>query len=231
MSEITEPIAQPVPGASPAAGTSVPSVPDDYEELKAFKAQYEPVIGAIAPIWETDIYPLVTDENEREYTRRARKTYHDLLKEQEPQIPAELQPVVEQFEKRLTPIVDYIDSERKAREDEKNATIKASQDANLAFAQRLAAERPDLVEENYAGMHMVAALAQRDNISLEDSWKTYGSRFQAPAKGKTPPESLRGGAAAPGVPGPSTEPKAKNRTELARRLAGNIRAGASGMRG
>jgi hypothetical protein len=221
---ITPAAATPSPGVSPAA----PSVPQDYEELKKFREDYEPTIAAIAPYID-DIRPIVENERTREFLRKARTTYEKELESQAPQLSPELSMVRDEFRRELDPIVGYIKDERKAKE---YAAAKAKEEAgqaNLAYANRLVAERPDLAEDDYAGIQMLASYAAPRGISLEEAWKRKGTSLGAPAPKVAPPRSLRGDAAAPGVPGESKEPPIKSARDLTRRLAANLRAG--GMKG
>lgn len=228
---MADPVIEPQPTPTPVQPVPAPSpsVPEDYEELKAFRAQYEPALATIAPYWDDYIKPLVEDEQEREFVKTARESRKQFLDSQKPKLSPELQTIRDEFASELTPIVEYVQSERKQREDAVKAETETAQAANLAYAQRLTAERPDLAEENYAGMHALASLAARDKISLEDTWKRYGTRFGAQPEKKQPPTSLRGGEAAPGVPGPSEQPRIKSMRDITKRLAGNLRA--AGMKG
>lgn len=217
----------PIP-VQPAAAPSQ-SIPDDYEELKAFRAQFEPGLRAIAPYWDEYVKPIIEDEQEREFLKTARASRQQFIDSQKPKLSPEMQLVRDEFESKLTPIVEYVQSERQQREDASKASVAAAEQANIAYAQRLIAERPDLAEENYWGMHSLAALAARDKISLEDSWKRYSSRFSGPTPKREPPTSLRSGEAAPGVPGPSQEPRITNKRGIVSRLAQNLRA--AGVKG
>lgn len=222
MAEETEQPGQPItpPVTEPVPAPATPTVPDDYEELKAFRAQVE---QTIAPYWE-DIRPIVEDEAQRTFWKQARQNYEAAQKTVEPDIPDELKPVVDRFEKRLSPLVDYLEAERKSKEDAQKAQLETAQKANLEYAQRLAAERPDLAEDNYAGIEMLAAYASKRGYSLEDAWKRIGNSFSAPVKREAPPRSLRGSATAPGVPAESETPKGSSRTDILNRLKTNIRA-------
>lgn len=224
------------PGAAaPSAAPPSVAYPADYEELRERAQRYDALNEQLSPYAEV-INRLVTDEDYRTFTQSATETYDERLKRQQPQVPAEFQPVVDRFEKELGPLVEFVNETKREREEriraeaaDKEAQIAAAQRANVEYAQRLAAERPDLAEDNYAGIGMLAAYAANRGLSLEDAYKATGSRFGAPPKKATPPTSLRGDSAAPGVPGESTQPPIKSTTDLRKRLAANLRAG--GMKG
>lgn len=206
----------------PAAPSS--SVPEDYEELKQFRATYQPALEAIAPHWE-DIRPIIEDEAERNYWRSARETRQAIQERQKPKLTPELELIRDEFRGELGPVVEFVKNQQQERQRQTEAAQKQSLDTNYAYAQRLVAERPELGEHNFAGINMLAQLAYRDGRSLEDTWKEYGSMFAARVEKATPPPSLHGGAASPGIPGPSTQPRITSRKGLRERLAANIKAG------
>lgn len=208
--------------AQPAAPSS--SIPDDYEELKRFRDTYQPALEAIAPHYE-DIRGIIEDEGTREYWKAAREARQRQLEAQKPKLTPELELIRDEFRGELGPIVEYVKAQQTERERQVQAAQKESLDTNYAYAQRLVAERPELGERNYAGMNMLAQLAYRDGRSLEDTWKEYGSMFAARETKKEPPPSLHGGAASPGIPGPSTQPRITSRKSLRERLAANLKAG------
>jgi hypothetical protein len=235
----SEPI---VPGAEPAAPTVREVVPQDYEELKAFRASFE---EKVLPYWD-DLKPILEDEDARTFTRSALETYRDRQKRQEPEISPELQPLVSRFEKDLGPIVEYVNADRAAKAEAKAAADrevetqqKAAFAANKAYAERIMAERADF--RNADGfpspmMEDLIILAAQRKMSIEDAYKEYGPRYfgvkpqavQEPRE-KRPPTSLRGDAAAPGVPGESTAPKPQSQKErLARMRANMVAAGGRG---
>lgn len=209
--------------------------PDDYAELKGYRDRYNALSETLAPYVE-DIRPIIEDEGSREYWRTARKSRDLLQQQQEPQMDPQFAPLVSHFEKQFAPVVEYATNAQKrereateAKENETKAEQQKSFKANEDYARRLIAERPDLAEDNFAGVGMLAAYAANRGISLEEAWTRKGNTMGAPAKKVTPPTSLRGDSAAPGVPGESKAPAIKSRVDLTRRLAANLRAG--GMKG
>ncbi len=218
---VTDP---PNTSATPPVTAPAVTYPSDYEELKAAKTEYENFRAALAP-YEDDILPIVQDEDTRKFWRSARETYQQRLAAQEPQLDPGIAKVRDEFKAALDPIVEYIGSERSAKEQTKKAAEEAAQRANVDYAQRLAAERPDLAEDNFAGIGMLAAYAANRGVSLEEAYKTAGSRFSAPPARKAPPTALRGDAAAPGVPGESQKERATTLKGLRQRLADNLRSG------
>jgi len=219
---------KPAAATTPAVSPPVQTVPADYEELRTFRDTYAPTLEAIAPYYD-DIRPIVEDEETRNFLREARTTYQKRRDEQKPKLTPELELIRDEFKSTLTPLVEYVDGERKSRLEEQESKNKATQAEAVAYAQRLAAERPDLAEKNYAGIYLLASYAQREKITLEQAWKDIGSSFSAPQKRAEPPRSLRGDSGAPGVPGESKEPPIRGPKDLRSRLAANLRAG--GMKG
>lgn len=215
----------------PAAPSPSPAIqePADYQELRQFRDTYTPALQAIAPFWDDYVKPLLEDESEREFYKTARESRKQYLEQQKPKLTPELELIREEFRAELDPIVEYVRGNKTERENATKAAQEAAQAANVEYGRRLLAERPDLGEDGMWGMHALATLAQRDNISLEDAWKRHGSRFAGPAPKREAPPSMRGAAAAPGVPGPSTEKPIRNARDLTSRLAANLRAG--GMKG
>lgn len=208
----------PQPAAAPAT-----TVPDDYEELKAFRDNYRPFLEKIAPVWE-DISPLVDSDEEREYVRQARQARTRMLEEQKPKLTPELQRIRDEFATELQPVIDWAKAEKEAKQSWEQSQQQQAQQANLDYAKRLVAERPDFAEDNYAVINMLAQYAFRDKLSLEEAYKRNIGRFAGAApKREPPPRSLSAGAAAPGIPGESTAPKAKTRKDFRARLIANMK--------
>jgi hypothetical protein len=226
------------PSVTPGAvAPSAPQVtyPEDYEELKGYRDRYNSLAETLSP-YVDDIRPIIEDEDRRNFWREANKTYEDRLKAREPEIAPEFQPLVKHFEEKFAPVVEYATNQQKREaeaaakaEAETKGAAEAAQRANLEYAKKLAAERPDLADDEFAGIGMLAAYAANRGISLEEAWNRKGSSMGAPVKREKPPTSLRGDAAAPGVPGESTEPKITSMKGLTKRLASNLRA--AGMKG
>lgn len=209
--------------------------PDDYAELKGYKERYNALSETLAP-YVDDIRPIIENEGDREYWRTARKSRDLLREQQEPQMDPQFAPLVSHFEKQFAPVVEYATNAQKREREAAEATerdTKAAEatafKANEDYARRLIADRPDLAEDEFAGIGMLAAYAAHRKISLEEAWNRKGNTLGAPAKKVTPPTSLRGDAAAPGVPGESKQPKITSKIGLRNRLAANLRAG--GMKG
>lgn len=209
--------------------------PDDYAELKGYKERYNALSETLAP-YVDDIRPIIENEGDREYWRTARKSRDLLREQQEPQMDPQFRPLIDHFESKFGPVVELANEQRAERERDKaakDAETKAAEatafKANEDYARRLIADRPDLAEDEFAGIGMLAAYAAHRKISLEEAWNRKGNTLGAPAKKVTPPTSLRGDAAAPGVPGESKATPIKSRVDLTRRLAANLRAG--GMKG
>ena len=225
----TTPTTSPPAQTPAAAPSSAPSVPEDYEALKAFHEQYEPVLREIAPVWD-DVRPIIENADDREYWKTAREARQRQLDAQKPQLSPELKMIRDEFAGELGPVVEYIKSEQQTRQQRAKADQDAALKVNYDYAARLVAERPALAERNFAGINALAQLAYRDGLSLEEAWKQNEGLFSGSApRAAAPPTSLRGGAAAPGVPGESKSGPITSRTDLKKRLAANLRA--AGMKG
>lgn len=224
------------PGTLGAAGITPPAPgpqiqyrePDDYQELRSRAAQFDQLSATLSPYID-DIRPIIEDEETRNFIRSARETLKQQQELRKPQIDPGLAQIRDEFRSVLEPVVGYVNSERTAKEQAATDSKNAALAANTAYAQRLAAERPDLAEDDYAGIGMLAAYAQHRGISLEEAWNRKGGSLSAPVKRATPPTSLRGDAAAPGVPGESRNERITGPKDLRSRLAANLRAG--GMKG
>jgi hypothetical protein len=218
---------EPTTGTAPTPPSPTVTYPDDYEELRRQNAEYAATMEALRP-YADDIRPILENEDERNFTRTALTNYRRQREESQPKLSPELQMLREDLVKEAGPAVAWVNEQRAAQEQSKKDAAESAQKQNLAYAQRLAAERPDLAEDGFAGIGMLAAYAANRGVSLEEAYKTAGSRFSAPPAKKSPPTSLRGDAAAPGVPGPSELPKATSLSQLRDRLAANARAGMKG---
>lgn len=213
-----------VPTGAPSAA---PAEPSDYQDLKRFYDDYAPVLQRLAPVWD-DVQPIVEDEDQRKYWKAAREARQRQLEAQEPQYTPELKRLRDEFAGTISEVSDWVKSQKQERERTTLETQARAAQANLDYAQRLVAERPEFAEENYATIAALASLAQRDGSSLEESFKRYGSRFAGPAPKREPPPSLRAGAAAPGIPGESTREKPRGKVAMQKMLADRIRAGMKG---
>jgi len=221
-------VTDPSPQATPESPAPAVTYPSDYEELRNRVSAYERTMAQLEPYADL-IEPIVSDDDRRTFMKSALETYNERLEKQKPQYTPELALLREEVGKELTPVLEYVNSERTAKEQAKKDAEQAAQQSNLAYAQRLAAERPDLAEDNFAGIGMLAAYAANRGVSLEDAYKSAGSRFSAPPPAKkTPPASLRGDTAAPGVPGESRQEKATTLSSMRKRLADNMRAAQRG---
>lgn len=227
MSNAADPASLGAAGLAPQAEPQYRE-PEDYQELRATALRYQQLNEQLSPYID-DIRPIIEDEETRNFIRTARETLKQQQELRKPQIDPGLAQIRDEFRSVLEPVVGYVNSEREAKELTKKQAEDAAQAANVAYAQRLAAERPDLAEDNYAGIGMLAAYAANRKISLEEAWNSQNGRFSAPQKRVTPPTSLRGDAAAPGVPGESRAEPIRGPKDLRARLRANLVA--AGMKG
>lgn len=235
----SEPI---VPGGEPAAPTVREVVPADYEELKAFKAGFE---EKITPYWD-DLLPIIEDEDARVFTRRALETYRSEQKRQEPELPPEMAILEQRLESKFGGVVEYVNQQKTEREEaaaqkvrETEQAAQSAFNANKQYAERIMAERSDFRNADGAPSPMMEdliILAAQRKLSIEDAYKEYGPKYfgvkpqvvKEPGE-RRPPSSLRGDAAAPGVPGESAAPKPQTQKErLARMRQNMIAAGGRG---
>jgi phosphopantothenate synthetase len=220
-------VTDPSPQATPESTAPAVTYPSDYEELRNRVSAYERTMAQLEPYADL-IEPIVSDDDRRTFMKSALETYNERLEKQKPQYTPELALLREEVGKELTPVLEYVNSERTAKEQAKKDQEAAATAANLAYAQRLVAERPELARNNNAGVLMLASIAQMRGLSLEDAYKAEGDLFVAPPAKKAPPTSLRGDAAAPGVPGESRQEKATTLSSMRKRLADNMRAAQRG---
>lgn len=210
---------------------STPALPADYAELLQTKAEYERLAATIEP-YVDDIKSFMEDPELRDFSREARQSFVQQREARKPKIDPQYQPIIDRIENtksEFAPVVEYVANERKAKEQAKADAEAAAQNANVEYGKRLLAEHPHLAVDDGRGIGMVAAYAFNRGISLEEAWKRAGGDFVAPVPKASPPRSLRGDAAAPGVPGESTALPIKSARDLTARLAANLRAG--GMKG
>lgn len=219
----------PLEHTPPSTVTAAPSpaVPADYEELRQFRDTYAPILGTIAPMWD-DLAPIIENEDEREYVRRARAARQRELDAQKPQLTPELKAVRDEFSEQLTPLVEYVRSERDSRQRQEQETQRRALLTNAEYATRLIAEKPWLAEDNYRRIAALAQWANGDGTSLEEAWKKYGSSFAAPEPRHEPPTSLSAASSAPGIPGESKPEKPRGKTGLKAEWARRIAAGMKG---
>src|SRR5271165_6225397 len=155
----------PVASGAPSPAAPAVTYPSDYEDLRREVAIRREAWASIEPYID-DIRPIVEDEDTRNFIRSARETYKQRLEAQKPVLDPALAAVRDEFKTALDPVVEYITSERTSKEQAKKDAEAAAQKANVDYAQRLAAERPDLAEDNFAGIGMLAAYAANRGMSL-----------------------------------------------------------------
>lgn len=221
-------LTNPTGGAEPAGSSAAPGIdPEQYAQLVAYYQQTAPLVQKISPYID-DVTRYADDEDYRQFTRRAYDSYQASIKAQEPEIPEPVRYLEQRMNERLDPVVEYVKDLRGRETRAQEQAQREAMESNMAYAQRLAAENPHLAEDNYAGIQMLASYAGSRNISLEEAYKRRGSIFGAAAAKAEPPTSLRSSAAAPGIPGPSEQPKAVSRNQIRQRLADNLRSAGFG---
>src|SRR5271156_4464856 len=142
-----------VAGTTPTPPSPTVTYPDDYEELRRQNAEYAQTLDALRP-YADDIRPLIEDEGKRKLWRDTQTAYERINEERAPKLSPELQLLREDLVKEAGPAVAWVNEQRAEQEKARAADEKAKADAqaeaqksNFAYAQRLAAERPDLAED------------------------------------------------------------------------------------
>lgn len=158
----------------------------------------------------------VGDKDFRSFVDESDKFYEESRRRSEPDMPAWAKRLADDINETRTLVNDKI---IKPREDEQSR-------AQQAYAAQQTASARDLMEKHNLDLPMLRAVAaygdQLGIRDINDAWKHYSAALN---KDK-PPASLRAAASEPGVPGPSGNPKEppKDRNDLARRLANNLRS-------
>lgn len=217
--------------------TAAPSIPDDYEALRAKAAEYDslrPALEQIAPYYDEFIKPIVEDEERRNYTKMAWEARKRQLEAAEPELTPELRAFEKRMEARYGPVADFIrqqDENNKRYEAEQN---KRAYDENVSYGLRLKAEHPELMENNNFGMWSLIQAAEANKISLEEAFKRFGSAFTRPDPG-VPKKDAKNytsglhGTGQPGIPGESKPvERPRTRAGMTQHIAAQLRAGMKG---
>jgi hypothetical protein len=220
------------PSATPPVTAPAVTYPSDYEEYRRKGESYDQVMARLEREAEW-LGPVLENEDRRNFVKTALETFDERIAKQKPQLSPEMEVLEERLIGKVAPLVEWASGEQQtraaAKAEEKAAAEKAEADAlefNRQYGLRLMQEHPELARYNNYPIGMLAAAAQLDKISLEESYKRYGDVFaKAAPERKAPPTALRGDAAAPGVPGESQKERATTLKGLRQRLADNLRSG------
>jgi hypothetical protein len=205
-----------------ARGADSSAVPDPRDariaELEDYATRAQATFERLKPL-EEDIQAL-EDEGYRAFQRTSRKSYYQMLEEQQKAADEELSPgekrLLAKLDEKLKPAIEEVEVLRKDRESRTAAELKTAKDAtekftreNLEYAQRLVAEQkltPDEVQDlgRYAKVLHDETVARGEArfVPLEEAYKRLYGRAEERAA-KPVPKSLRAKAGATGVPGAS----------------------------
>lgn len=193
--------------AASAAASSAPSYDPEYvASLERYAVQAQQQFEALSP-YEEHVRRYATDPEYRAFVDDSGKAFEQFKKSREPQVPPEIAAVRDEIRADLKPIVDEFQSRRQREAAEAQAKRQQFEQENMAYARRLAAERPDLSAENNRGLMEIAAYAdalanmERRPVSIEEAYKKMQGRASAPPA--SPPPSLRSESGAPGIPTPA----------------------------
>ena len=182
-----------------------------YQQTQEF---VEPLLGDEAALGRVRRY--VSDKDFRSFFDESDRLFEESRKRQEPDMPAWAKKLADDVNATRTLVNDKI---IQPREEE---TTRAQQ----AYAAQQTAAARELMEKNGLDLPMIRAVAAYgDQLGIRDINDAYKHWSAALNKDK-PPASLRAAASAPGVPGESGNAKEppKDRNDLARRLANNLRS-------
>lgn len=196
------------PAAAPPAVESVASPPERqidpayvaqleaaYRTQQAELNKYEPFKDDLA--WMTE------DESRVEGIRRYRKSYDEASK---PQRPPELEELYKHVDESTAPVRAWVTKQELAEQQRAQAeTSKFVQD-NVAFANRLVAEKkikPEQIDQLAAYADALANRRQR-NVTIEEAFKDMQTFSGAKTEAAAAPV-LRADEGATGVPGPSKQ--------------------------
>lgn len=227
---LIHPEGEPTGGVNPPAPATPPHVDppqpaidaNRYAGLERFYESAVPIMG-----------PLSEDENAAAFVQRYlsdaefRKmvdnagTYYDRIQEPPKEdAPAWFTP----YAKKIDDIDSgYRDTRKRADDDEK--ARQAASAKVIADQALLLKQEHDLDDDDIA---LIANYGDRHGAKdMNEAFRQYSGKYGT-QKTSPPPPSLRQGAATPGTPGDSGNPKEpiKGRADLAARLARNIRAAA-----
>lgn len=198
--------AAPVAAPAEIAAPSSPTPTIDPAEFAYYRDYAERAARAMQD-WGIDEHRAkrLSDPKFREFEDQAWSSYEQLQRAAEPQIPPEFKPIAD----RLDNVVSYVDKLREREQAQTQAEYQGFVSEQHQYAQRLAAERPDLAANGNAGILRVAAFADSlasqlgRRVGIEEAYKEM-QRYAAPASSAAPPTSLRAHDGAPGVPGKSS---------------------------
>lgn len=202
----------------PAANPASEIDPQTYAALVNYYQQtaefVEPLLTDEAALKNVRRY--TTDKEYRTFVDESDHFYEESRRRQEPEMPAWAKKLHDDVQGTQKLLQDQI---IKPREE-------ATQREQRAYAEQQTAAARELMEKEKLDLPMLRAVcAYGDQLGIRDINDAY-KHWTAALNKEKPPTSLRAAASEPGVPGPSGNPKEppKDRVDLARRLANNLRS-------
>ena len=200
---------QPAQPAAPAAAAEAPVAqptverqidPNYVAQLEQFARQQQAELNRYEAV-KDDVAWMLEDESRLEGVRRYKNAYTEAAK---PKFDPTLEPVVEYIDKAVAPMREWVESQKKTAEQRTQAETTKFVADNVAYAQRLVAEKkvkPEQIDQLAA---YADALAQRrqKNVSIEEAFKDMQTFSGAQTEAAKAPV-LRVDEGAGGVPGPS----------------------------
>lgn len=196
------------------------SVEPSLEQLQREIAARDAVLQQLAPYAQEiqELFFEATPE-ERAFLKQARGIYKEQGSTSGPQIADEMKPLYD----KVSYLEDFVRKQEQSVEQQRKNEQQEAFARDYQYAQRLAAERPDLLEDNGWAISALKGYADQNRLTLEQAWKKVGSRFAKPSKAAAPPTSLRADAGEIGIPGRSDTQAASSDMSLRDRLLMELR--------
>ena len=199
---------QSTPPAAPAPAVEAPvAQPAERQvdlayvaQLENFARQQQAELNRYEAV-KDDVAWMLEDESRLEGVRRYKNAYTEAAK---PKFDPTLEPVVEYIDKAVAPMREWVESQKKTAAERTQAETTKFVSDNVAYAQRLVAEKkvkPEQIDQLAAYADALAARRQR-NVTIEEAFKDMQSFGGAPVEAAKAPV-LRADDGQGGVPGPS----------------------------
>lgn len=193
----------------------------DPQTFNALVSYYQQTSEFVEPLLSDDtarerVRRYVSDKDFRSFVDESDRLYEESKRRQEPDMPAWAKKLYDEVNETRSLVKDKI---IQPREEEQSR-------AQRAYAEQQTAAARELMEKHGLDLPMIRAVAAYgDQLGIPDINDAY-KHYSAALNKDKPPSSLRAAASTPGVPGESGNPKEppKDRTDLARRLANNLRS-------
>lgn len=208
--DLTQGTHQPGTDSGTAPSTSVdPSV--NWEERAR---QYESVLQQLAPHAERIQKYFFDDPEALTFIDNAYENVYKRPQQTSAEIPEDIKPLYD----KVSYLENFVRKQEQGVEQQRKAEQQEAFSRDYQYAQRLAAERPDLLEDNGWAISALKGFADQNKLTLEQAWKKVGTRFAKPQKQASPPGSLRADAGEIGIPGRSDTQAASTEMSLRDRL-------------